>query len=322
MEEKDTLAEQVKEETKETLAHQNDAAEAVKYKNQLRDELADGEVGVEHPHEERQEEDEDRVPKLTFGKILRYLGTGIIILVFVLIFYRINVQNEDYSDYLVWTDEALSVYESTGKLTVRTQQMGSFSLTLERDENNIPTKTYTYTYKPYSDSPYESENSTLKPTQLTYKGCFMVGDPMYIEETKQFMVTFRVNRIAGDRVKEHYSLASAPKGDVYRFALSDGENVYTAYQYVTVEKNSYFYYRLVFDNVDYNYLTDHTDLTESEIKELTLSIFYAGKFNPESPLEVMTVANNVLPADSFAIKKALPAEVDPALKNSPVWETE
>ena len=296
------------------------AAEAAEYTEKLREELVDGEVGVEHPHDVHEIEDE-KVPRLSVLQILRYIGIGVIILVMVLIFYRIHTQKEDYSDYLVWTEEAVAAYQEKGSLTVWTQEMKSFNLTLERDENNMPTRTYHYTYDPYSKSPYEDESTNLEAERLTYKGCFMVGDPMYIEETRQFLITFRVNRTAGDRVKDHYHLDTAPKGDIFRFALSDGGKTYTDYSYVTVEKNTYFYYRLVFNNVDYGYL-DYTKLTESDIRELTLSVFYNDKFNPDSPFEVLGCANNVIPGDHFKLKKALPAEIDTGIKKSLPWDAE
>ncbi len=317
-EEKDTQLNRPPEESsadsaKETTERKKEAAEAARFTREQRENLPEGEIGKEHPHEEHEIVlPEDRPPKLTVFKILKYILIGILLFAFILLLYRIFTQKKDYADLFVWTDKALAAYEEKGSLTVWTQDMSSFTLTLERDENNIPTKTYSYTYYPYSGS----------EDRRQFDGCFMVSSPMYIEETEQLLITFRVNRTAGDKLRDYYSLSSSPKGDVYRFLLGDGINRYSDYEYITFEKNSYFYYRLVFNNVPYYYVKSHVGVSESDITELTLSVYYSGLYNIDSPLETMTAGNNLIMGDPYKIKKALPAEKDGSLKKGPAFVTD
>lgn len=298
---------------KEAAERQKEAAEAARFTREQRENLPEGEVGKEHPHEGHEIVlPEDRPPKLTVFKILKYVLIGVLLFAFILLLYRIFTQKKDYADLFVWTDEALAAYEEKGSLTVWTQDMSSLTLTLERDENNIPTKTYSYTYYPYSGSEKRRQ----------FDGCFMVSSPMYIEETGQLLITFRVNRTAGDKVRDYYSLDHSPQGDVYRFLLSDGAKNYSDYEYITFEKNSYFYYRLVFNDVPYDYAKSYIGVTESDITELTLSVYYSGLYNINSPLETMTAGNNLIHGDPYKIQKALPAKKDASLKKGPAFATD
>ncbi len=300
----------------EARERQKAAAEAARYTENQREALPKEEPGKEHPHEETEPDKEEKPPKLSFLKILKYLAAGVILFVFILLLYRISVQKKDYADLFLWTDRAIEAYEEKGSLTVWTQDMSSFTFTLERDENNMPTNTYTYTYYPYSGKKEEGE----EPSE--FDGCFMVSKPMYVEETQQLLVTFRVNRTAKDRVKDYYSLETAPRGDVFFFILSDGENEYADYEYITFEKDNYYYYRLVFNDVPYNYLKSYTGVTEADIISLSLSVYYSGLYHLDSPLDTITVANNMIEGDAYKIEKALPAERDAALKKGPDFLSE
>lgn len=268
----------------------------------------------EYEHEEKDLSyvDENR---LTFGKILKYIATGLVLLVFAVLLFRIFAQREDYSDHFIWTDSILEAYEDKKDLTVWIQNMSSYQLTLARDEHNIPTDVLSFTYYPYS-------NPDANKAGEDFEGCFMVSMPMYIEETKDFILTFRVNRTAGTHLQKHYSLDHAPTGDIYRFSLSDGKTTYTDYEYVTFRKNSYYYYRLVFKNVDYHYVTGYQNIKPSDITTLDLSFYYIYRFHEASPLDTITVADSYCPIERYDVKDALPAQKTDALKASPVWESE
>ena len=190
--------------------------------------------------------------------------------------------------------EMKEAYEEKGSLTVYTQDMGGIGNLILIDEAD-ETVSYDYTYSPYSESD-------------DVRGCFMTSNIMYIEETQQLIFTFRVNRSASEAVMNKYSLESKPGKDSYSFVLSDGENYYTEYDYLTASRGTYFYYRVVFTGVEYTHVDKPYNSPLSGVTELSLSVYYDDLKNFDSPLDTMTLANNLLSAEKFELKKALPAE--------------
>lgn len=300
-------------ENQRDTAKTTDTLEAIRHRNALRDNGQKPQTD-EYTHEEKDLSyvDEDR---LTIGKIVKYIAIGLIVLLFAVLIYRISSQNKLYDDYFVWTDEAIAAYEEKNALTVWVQKMASYHVTTAYDENFNALQTLDFVYYPYSDP-----NTNIKSED--FEGCFMVGLPMYIEETKQFIITFRVNRTAKAHLKEHYSLDYEPTGDVYRFSLSDGAKTYTDYDYVTFSKNSYFYYRLVFNGVDYQNVTGYKDIDITKINELDLSVYFKHKYNASSPAAIITVANSYCPIEAYEIKNALPAKKPEGLTSSPTENEE
>ena len=292
---------------------QNDVTDAIRHRAEQRDEYKEPQK-EETKHEEKDLSYVDE-NKITVGLIVKYIAIALIILIFAILIYRIASQKKMYNEDFIWTNEALSVYKETGKLTVWVQEMSSYRVTTKFDEEYNPIDSIEFVYAPYSNP-----NPNLKNED--FEGSFMIGYPMYIEETKQLIVTFRVNRTAKKALMEHYSLDYEPTGDVYRFLLSDGKNAYTDYEYITFSKNSYYYYRLVFNGVTYDNLTGYKDINQSQITELDLSVFFKYKFNENSPIVTMTVANSYCPIEEFDIDDALPAALTPDLKASPEWEKE
>ena len=292
---------------------QNDTTDAIHHRQAERDQHQTPQ-SEEYEHEEKDLSyvDED---KLTLGKIVKYIAIGMIVLLFAVLIYRMSSQNKLYNDYFVWTDEAIAAYNEKKSLTVWVQKMSSYHVTTQYDENYNALESIDFTYYPYSDP-----NKNMKSED--FEGCFMVGIPMYVEETKQFIITFRVNRTAKTHLFEHYELDHEPTGDVYRFSLSDGKTTYTDYEYITFAKNSYFYYRLVFTGVDYENLTGYKDIDVTKIQELDLSVYYKYKFNPQSPIAVLTVANSYCPIESYDLNDALPPKTTEGLLPSPVWNKE
>ena len=287
-----------------------DKLEAIRHRNQSRDTNQKPQT-EEYIHEEKDlsyvDENEDR---LTLGKIVKYIAIGLIVLLFAVLFWRMSSQNKLYNEYFVWTDEAIAAYEEKKSLTVWVQKMASYHVTTEYDENYNALQSIDFTYYPYSDP-----NINIKSED--FEGCFMVGLPMYIEETQQFIITFRINRTAKSHLKEHYSLDYEPTGDVYRFSLSDGATTYTDYEYVTFSENSYFYYRLVFSGVAYKNVTGYKDIDITEIDELSLSVYFKNKYNEASPAATITVANSYCPIEKYEIQDALPAKKTEGLLTSP-----
>ena len=224
--------------TREANAQKQEAAQAAEDVKKAREAFEGGDVGEAYQHEEKDTSYmdayvEDRKNKLSIGKILKYILYGIIIFVFVLLIYRIFVQDRDHADYLVWTDEALQAYEETGKLTVWMQEMSSFTFATERDENGIPIKEneYAYTYSPFSEREItRTVEGTAQTETVSFRGVYKTSGPMYIEETKQLIITFRVNRTANGVLQELYELDTKPSGDIYIFTLQDNQgNIYTDY---------------------------------------------------------------------------------------------
>ena len=317
--------------TREANAQKQEAAQAADETRKARESFEGGDVGVEHPHEEKDTSYmdayvEDKKNKLSIGKILKYIFYGIVLFVFILSIYRIFVQNRDHADYLVWTDEAIQAYEEKGKLTVWTQEMSSFTYAMERDENGIPIKEneYVYNYSPFSERevirPIEG---TIKTETISFRGVYKVSGPMYIEESKQFIFTFRVNRTANESLKELYNLDTKPSGDIYIFTLEDNKgNTYTDYDYVTFTENSYYFYRIVFNGVDYPFFKNYLDVKEEDIFEMKLNIFYKDLYNVLSPVDTMTVGNNLITPDKYDLDDALPAKKPADLKEGYDWSKE
>lgn len=290
------------------------AADAAKARNADRKEIEEAIREAETaPGEEEAREEPPDLPagsnRITVGFVFKCLGAGLFLLVLILMFYRIHQQDVDYADRFLWTDENIRAYQEKGALTVWKQRMSSFTLTLSWDENDKPLDTYSYRYSPYS----ETDTETKK-----LRGHFFVSDPMYIEETRQMLLTLRVNRTTGEAVKECYRLDTAPTGDAYFFALTDGTVIYSDYEYITIEENTYLYYRLIFNNVSYTPVTvTRENASKVQICEMKLQIFYRNFYNLSSPLETMTVANNALPIQPVDTEKFLPVAKEPALKEDP-----
>lgn len=287
-----------------------DELDAIRHRKTLRDEGKKPQT-EEYTHEEKDlSYVDDYENRLTLGKILKYIAIGLIVLLFAVLLFRISAQKETYDDVFVWTDEAIAAYEEKGALTVWIQKMASYRVNTEYDENYNALETLEFTYYPYSDP-----NKNVKSED--FEGSFMVGLPMYIEETEQLIITFRVNRTAKEHLKSHYSLDYEPTGDVYRFSLSDGATTYTDYDYITISKNSYYYYRLVFNGVDYQNVTGYKDIDETKIDSLSLSVYFKYKYNADSPIASITVANSYCPIEAYEIKDALPAKKTEGLLSSP-----
>ena len=298
-------------EENETQKQTRDTKDAIRHREETRSRYQKPQE-EEYEHEEKDLSYVDET-RLSVTKIVKYIAIALLILLFAVLLFRIFAQREMYNDTFVWTDEAIAAYQDKGDLTVWVQNMSSYHVTTKFDENYNALDEIEFVYYPYSDP-----NSNIKNED--FEGCFMVGMPMYIEETEQFVITFRINRTAKTELKEHYSLDHEPTGDVYRFSLSDGKTVYTDYDYITFSKNSYYYYRLVFNGVKYENLTGYQDINQSDIIELDLSVYYKYKFNEASPAAVMTVANSYCPITPFDLDDALPAALPDNLKQSPIWE--
>ena len=291
----------------------SDKLDAIRHRTASRDTDAKPQT-EEYRHEEKDLSYVDE-SRLTLGMIVKYIAIGLIILLFAVLIWRMTSQNKMFDDRFIWTDEAIATYNRTNNLTVWVQKMASYRVNTKYDENYNALETLEFTYYPYSDP-----NSNIKSED--FEGCFMVGLPMYIEETKQFIITFRVNRTAKAHLKTHYSLDYEPTGDVFRFSLSDGATTYTDYEYIAFSENNYFYYRLVFDNVDYRYITGYKDIDPTSIIELDLSVYFKYKYNEASPAATITVANSYCPIEKYDVKDALPVTKTEGLLPSPAKNEE
>ncbi len=245
--------------------------------------------------------DGDMKPKSKIGKIFRWIGILLILLVYLLLMFRIFIKGDPKSaKQFLWTSDTVAAYErDPSSFNVYTQKIQSFSYpTGEKDKNGVDM----YETRTYND--------------ITSGGSFMISNLIYVESAKELQITVRFNRSSVEKVQKLYNLSEKPTGEIYFFALDDGSDYYTDYSYVATKRFTYEYRRLVFSNVD---------LANTET--LNLNIYYIDDVTPSAPLVfdpkedyaergVLTIYDKKLGWEDYNIKNALPAEVNGKLKSA------
>lgn len=242
-------------------------------------------------------------PKSRVGKILRWAGLAIVLLVYVLLFFRIYIKgNPKSASEFLWTPEAVAAYKLEGEnFVVKTQKIESYNKILGYDENNVPIVERVI----YND--------------ITGDGSFQISELMYVPSTKEVQVTLRFNRSSLDKLKDEYKLSERPDGEIFFFALDslDG-NYYTDYSYTASKRFTYEYRRLVFKNVD---------LDAAEL--MYLNIYYIDDVRLASPLTftakdednsvhcTLPIYDRELGFEVVKQKKYLPAEENTKLQTPP-----
>lgn len=217
--------------------------------------------------------------KLTVGKILLYIIYAVILAVFSLIIFRIIIKEDPkFAKEFVWTEDAVKAYEDTDtSFKIWNQQIKSFS--------------------------YEDENSKSGYTRVTYNtithdGYFQVNNFMYIEATKELILTFRYNDASLKWLEQEYGISDAD-GEPYFLALYTSKGYITDYSYISSSRFTYEYRRVVFSGVD---LTD----------EKTVDIYiYAmqGEVDLTDPIDTLPVYDSRIPREEYKLKKKdLPAK--------------
>lgn len=245
--------------------------------------------------------DGDAKPKSKVGKILRWLGIALILLVYGLLMFRIFIKNDPKSaKQFLWTPDTVAAYEQNpSSFEVLTQKIQSFSYALgEKDERG---------HEKYESRTYND---------ITSGGSFKISNLVYVKSAGELQITVRFNRSAVEKVQALYNLPEKPAGEIFFFALDDGSDYYTDYSYVATKRFTYEYRRLVFSNVD---------LEDTET--LNLNIYYIDDVTPSAPLVfdpkedyaergVLTIYDEKLGWEDYDLKDALPAQVNGKLKDA------
>ncbi len=229
--------------------------------------------------------DEPEIKKgFSVGKIFKWVGIVFVILVYLLIMFRIFISKDtSLAKKFVWTDENVAVYNEKGGLSVYSHDLAGYTL---RDENGTVIATASY-------------------KELSEDGLFKIGSIMYVQDTKEFIITVRYNDTCEELYSEKYSL-DPKKGELFVFMLTDGEKTYSDYTYISDERFVYHYRRLIFKNVDL-----------SDVSKLTIKGYCVGMPDLEKPVLEMGAYDVNCRNKRVDIRDYKPAKVDTALKTPP-----
>lgn len=246
--------------------------------------------------------DGEQKPKSPVGKIFKWIGLALVVLVYGLILFRIFIkENPAGAGEFIWTEDTVAAYQAdSAGFSVKSQKIQSYNKVVGEDENGVPV----------------AERVTYN--DITSDGCFMVSDMVYVPASKELQVTLRFNREALNKLKERYALSDNPTGDIFFFALEGvGEDYITDYSYTVTKRFTYEYRRLVFRNVD---------MSSADL--VYLNIYYIEDVRLNSPLTFdpgkeyavqasLPIYDSYLGWEDCNVEKFLPAEVNNKLQNPP-----
>ena len=220
----------------------------------------------------------------TLGKLFGWLGTILVVVVYLLIMFRIFISNDtSVAKSFIWTEDNLKIYENKGGLTVYSQKLEGYTI---RDDNGTVVESASY-------------------TDLSEDGLFKVGSLMYVQDTKELILTVRFNDTCEELYSERYSLDPS-KGELFVFSLTDGEKTYSDYTYVTDERFVYHYRRLIFKNVELE-----------GVRTLTVNGYCVGMPDLDKPVLKMTVYDANLKMKRVDIRDYSPAKINSDIKKPP-----
>ena len=230
-----------------------------------------------------EEEPKKKSPVLA---VLKYAVIALVIVVYALMIFRIAIKEDPKSaKEFIWTESSVAAYnESSGEFRVQNQQIRSFS---------------------YID-PVTGEATKLVYNTITDDGYFQISSFMYVEATKELILTFRYNNASLEFLKQEYGLSQLPEGELYYLALNTSKGRVTEYTYTSSARFTYEYRRVIFENVDL-----------SQEKTLDLDIYFMGDIDLDRPLASLTVYDYRIPVEYYDLKDALPAKINEGLKKSP-----
>ena len=252
--------------------------------------------------------DGDVKPKSRVGKVFRYVGLALIVLVYGLIMFRIFIKSDPKeAKSFIWTDKSVAAYENNKDgFDVFSQKIRTYQRQIGEDENGIP------------------QYETVTYNDITSDGTFRVSNMIYVRTTKELIVTVRYNRTAVEALKEVYGFETVPQGELFFFALDgvgkSGDAYATDYSYTSFSKFTYEYRRLVFSDVEL-----------PEKSTLYLNVYYVGDVRLDSPLEfypdkkekglsvrlTLPIYDPYIGGDKYKIEKALPPAENDRLKKAP-----
>lgn len=246
--------------------------------------------------------DGEQKPKSPVGKIIKWVGLALVVLVYGLIFFRIFIkENPSDAGAFIWTKDTVAAYQKdSAGFSVKSQKIQSYNKVLGKDDNGAPIAQRVI----YND--------------ITSDGCFKISDLIYVPASGELQVTLRFNREALKKLKERYALSEDPTGEIFFFALEGvGEDYITDYSYTVSKRFTYEYRRLVFRNVD---------LSSADL--VYLNIYYIEDVHLDQPLTfhpgkeyavqaTLPIYDSYLGWEDCNVEKLLPAKVNDDLQNPP-----
>lgn len=234
-----------------------------------------------YPYDDEKTDDGRR---FTFGKLLKYIGIAFVVLVYALIFFRISISNDtNIAKSFIWTEASVKAYNQNKTLSVYTQELESYTLT---DENGNVTEVVSF-------------------DELSEDGFFKVSNFMYVKETKEVIITLRYNDTCEKTYADKYSI-DTESGELFVFTLTGGGKRYSDYTFVSDERFTYHYRRLVFSGIDIE-----------NVSTLSLQGYCVGKPDYESPVCDMIVYDSHIPLSAVDLGDYLPAEINKDVKTPP-----
>lgn len=255
-------------------------------------------------------------PKQKHGivyNIFKWAAIVLVVGVYLLLFFRMCIKEDPaLVKTFLWTENSITAYEDWQKADPKTR--GDFAYTQDNSyivNNEETMETITYSYDTFScrENAYSGDGTGPENSKkYIHYGQFHISNPVYIPSAGEAQVTFRVNDEGLEELMTTYGLKELPKGEIFAFALFDGETYYTDYSFIADERFTYLYRRLTFSGVDYE-----------NLQELRLLIYYVGEGTVDltSPYEYLTIYLADIPMRAYDLKDAKPVEVNGKLEEPP-----
>ncbi len=225
-------------------------------------------------------EEEKKGGRFSAKRILTCVVVALIIVVYVLIIFRIIIKEDPkFAKSFVWTEAAVEAYESEGdSFKVMNQQIRSGTFTSTDENGKTVSERVTY-------------------NTISRDGYFQVNNFMYIEATKELIITFRYNDASIKALKEQYKDVEA---EPYFLALSTSDGYVTDYSYLSSSRFTYEYRRVVFSGVDLSN-ESYIDINIYRMQE---------NIDLSDPLTTLPVYDSRIPVEYYDISDALPAKAN------------
>ena len=238
-------------------------------------------------------------------KIFKWAAILLVVGVYLMLFFRMcSKEDPSSAKQFLWTENTLTAYEQWQNANAATR--GDFAFTQENSYtiyNEATRETTTYSYDTFScrENVYSGDGSSAEDSKkYIHYGQFHTSNPIYIPSAGEVQITIRVNEEGMEELMSTYKLDKLPQGEVFAYALTDGVNYYTTYQYVESDRFTYNYHRLVFSGVDF-----------TNLYELELLIYYVGNGTVDlaNPYEYLTIYLADIPVTAYNMKDAKPIKL-------------
>ena len=248
--------------------------------------------------------DEKRKPGIV-SRIVKWTAILLVVGVYGILFFRMCSKEDPASaKEFLWTENTLTTYEQWEKADAKTR--GDFAYTQKSsytvyNEATRETKTYRYDTFSCRENSYSGEGDTPGDRKkYIHYGQFHTSNPIYIPSAGEVQITIRVNDEGMEELMTTYGLTKLPQGEVFAYALTDGEVYYTDYHFTTDDRFTYNYHRLTFSGVDF-----------TDLQELELLIYYVGDGTVDlaTPYEYLTIYSSDIPMQAYNMKDAKPIKL-------------